>query len=139
MYWDSSIIKSIFAYLFSRSWIDRINNWNVMESGILPVAQTKYARYFFFSFYIVGVMIVNNLLVALVIDHYLEERDQKKEDEDDDVFANGKKLIFQSEDLPTKMEYGKYVARVKPKYRLTAESSKAVLNELFSQKEKQNA
>ncbi len=109
-----------------------------MESGILPVAQTNYARYFFFSFYIVGVMIVNNLLVALVIDFYLAEHDQKKED-DDDVFANGKKLIFQSEDLPTKMEYGKYVARVKPKYRLTAESSKAVLNELFSQKKKQNA
>ena len=104
-----------------------INNWNVMESGILPVSETKYSRYFFFSFYVIGVMIVNNL----VIDYFLDELDNSDE-EIDEVFTNGRQLVFQSEDLPTTRKYGKYVARVKPRYRLTAKNSKEVLKELFS-------
>ncbi len=112
-----------------------INNWNVMESGILPVSQTNYSRYFFFSFYIVGVMIVNNLVVAEIIDFFLDELDENEE-EIDEVFTSGRKLVFQSSDLPTSRQFGKYVARVRPTYRVTAKISKEILKELFSAKMK---
>jgi len=111
-----------------------INNWNVMESGIVAVAQTKVSRFFFFTFYIMGVMIVNNLVIALVIDYYLDELENGDEEEICDVFGSGRELVFDSDDLPTSKKFGKYVARLRPKYRLTAMTSKRMLKKLFSQR-----
>jgi Ion transport protein. len=110
-----------------------INNWNEMESGIVAVAQTKLSRYFFLTFYIMGVMIVNNLVIALVIDYFLDEFESDNE-EVDEVFESGRELVFDSDELPTPKEFGKYVARLNPKYRLTAMKSKKVLKQLFSQR-----
>jgi hypothetical protein len=110
-----------------------INNWNEMESGIVAVAQTKLSRYFFLTFYIMGVMIVNNLVIALVIGYFLDEFESDNE-EVDDVFESGRELVFDSDELPTSKEFGKYVARLNPKYRLTAMNSKKVLKQLFSQR-----
>jgi len=111
-----------------------INNWNVMESGIVAVAQTKVSRFFFLTFYIMGVMIVNNLVIALVIDYFHDELESGDEEEICDVFGSGRELVFDSDDLPTSKKFGKYVARLNPKYRLTAMTSKRMLKKLFSQR-----
>eukprot|EP00557_Chaetoceros_sp_GSL56_P008415 CAMPEP_0176506338 /NCGR_PEP_ID=MMETSP0200_2-20121128/16977_1 /TAXON_ID=947934 /ORGANISM="Chaetoceros sp., Strain GSL56" /LENGTH=835 /DNA_ID=CAMNT_0017905957 /DNA_START=250 /DNA_END=2757 /DNA_ORIENTATION=+ len=110
-----------------------INNWNEMESGIVAVAQTKLSRFYFLTFYIMGVMIVNNLVIALVIGYFLDEFESDN-DEVDDVFESGRELVFDSDQMPTPKEFGKYVARLNPKYRLTAMKSKKVLKQLFSQR-----
>lgn len=90
-------------------------------------------RFFFLSFYIFGVWIVNNLVIALVIGYFLEEIESKDEEEEiDDVFFSGRQLVFDSDELPTSKKFGKVVARLNPKYRLTASSSKKVLKKLFS-------
>lgn len=103
-----------------------INNWNVLESGIVAVAATKYSRYFFFTFYVVGVMLANNLVVAVVIDYFIDELDSKRSKTDE---------RFEASDIFASRKVGKYVARLKPKYRLTAQSKHDVLEELFSPKE----
>jgi hypothetical protein len=110
-----------------------INNWNEMESGIVAVAQTKLSRYFFLTFYIMGVMIANNLVIALVIGYFLDEFESESEDVDD-VFESGRELVFDSDEMPTPKEFGKYVARLNTKYRQTALKSKRVLKQLFSQR-----
>lgn len=110
-----------------------INNWNEMESGIVAVAQTKVSRFFFLTFYVMGVMIVNNLVIVLVIDYFLDELNGDDE-EICDVFVSGRELVFDSDDLPTSKRFGKHVARLNPRYRLTAMTSKKTLQTLFSQR-----
>lgn len=110
-----------------------INNWNEMESGIVAVSQTKLSRLFFLTYYFMGVMIVNNLVIALVIGYFLEEF-ESDDDEVDDVFESGRELVFDSDQMPTSKQFGKYVAHLNPKYRLTAMKSKKVLKQLFSQR-----
>lgn len=90
------------------------------------VAATKYSRYFFFTFYVVGVMLANNLVVAVVIDYFIDELDSKRSKTDE---------RFEASDIFASRKVGKYVARLKPKYRLTAQSKHDVLEELFSPKE----
>jgi len=108
-----------------------INNWNVLESGIMAICDTKYYRFYFLSFYIVGVMIVNNLVVALIIDYFLDEYGTDEEEEKAALEAEAN-LVFDSDDMPTPKKFGKYVARLNPEFRRTHRSKKKVLQKLFA-------
>lgn len=108
-----------------------INNWNVLESGIMAISDTKYYRFYFLSFYVVGVMIVNNLVVALIIDYFLDELGTEEEEEKNALEAEAN-LVFDSDDMPTPKQFGKYVARLNPEYRRTHGSKKKVLQKLFA-------
>jgi hypothetical protein len=69
----------------------------------------------------------------LVIDYFLDELNGDDE-EICDVFVSGRELVFDSDDLPTSKRFGKHVARLNPRYRLTAMTSKKTLQTLFSQR-----
>jgi len=80
-------------------------------------------------------MIANNLVFALVIDYFLDEYskdlEEQKEEEDRNVLRTGRNFIFDSNDLPTNRELGRYVAQLRPKYRQTESASKKIMRDLF--------
>jgi len=109
-----------------------INNWNVFESGIDAICETKYYRFYFLTFYIFGVMIVNNLVIALIIDYFLEEVEKDGDAEDADALDDQANLVFDSDDMPTPKAFGRYVATLKPDYHRTPLTKKTVLKKLFA-------
>jgi len=54
-----------------------INNWTIMSDGIVAVTGSKYSRFFFVVFHILGVIIVNNVVVAFVINSFITEWQQE--------------------------------------------------------------
>lgn len=110
-----------------------INNWNEMESGIVAVSQSKFPRLYFLGFYFFGVILVNNLVVALVIQYFIEEFETSKQNRIEGVFLEGNRcLIFDSNDLNSKIKFGKYIARLPPRYRLKRNLTKLMKNQLFT-------
>ncbi len=109
-----------------------INNWNVFESGIDAVCETKYYRFYFLTFYVFGVMIVNNLVIALIIDYFLEEVEKDGDADDADALDDQANLVFDSDDMPTPKAFGRYVATLKPDYHRTPLTKKTVLKKLFA-------
>jgi hypothetical protein len=90
-----------------------------MESGVVAVSQSKWPRLYFLGFYFLGVMLVNNLVVALVIQYFIEEFETSQQNADEGVFLEGDQfVIFNSDDLNSKIKFGKYIAKLPPRYRL---------------------
>lgn len=112
-----------------------INNWNEMESGIVAV-YGKTSRFFFLTFYIVGVMIVNNIVVALVVDYFLNEFKVEEDEYEEDMLVNERQIIFDADDLCTKRRFEKHVARLNSKFRYTTQASKLTLNKIFANRKK---
>lgn len=110
-----------------------INNWNEMESGIVAVSQSKLPRLFFLGFYFLGVILVNNLVVALVIQYFIEEFESSQESKTDHMLLKGDQyFIFNSDDLKSKIKFGKYIARLPPRYRFKEHRTKLMVYKLFT-------
>jgi hypothetical protein len=88
-----------------------VNNWMVFSDGFALVT-SKWARWFFVAFYIVGVLIMLNIVVAFVLDAFMaqyedaqraeEERRRAGVDDDDDKFTIGFKKASKAAGSATK-------------------------------------
>merc|ERR1719491_2345869 len=109
-----------------------------MESGILAVTKTKESRWFFFSFYVVGVILVNNLVISLSIDTFINELEDKNQNAriSNKMSFIGKRLVFNANTLTRRNDdlSGSYEAYLSTENHSSREKKK-ILADLFNDRE----
>lgn len=70
-----------------------VNNWTECEAGYEAVTQSKWVRFFFLAFHILGVVLVNNLVIAFIITSFLQQQAIFSERTDEEVVAGGEAVI----------------------------------------------
>jgi two pore calcium channel protein len=70
-----------------------INNWTECEVGYEAVTQSKWVRFYFLGFHILGVVLVNNLVIAFIITSFLQQLAIFRERTDEVVVGDGEAVI----------------------------------------------
>jgi len=95
-----------------------INNWTIMSDGIVAVTGSKYSRFFFVVFHILGVIIVNNVVVAFVINSFItewqQENSQTRSSKGGVVAGEGNAMLFDASEVTgtSTSLTGNYVVKV---------------------------
>uniref|UniRef100_A0A7R9ZM34 Ion transport domain-containing protein n=1 Tax=Craspedostauros australis TaxID=1486917 RepID=A0A7R9ZM34_9STRA len=96
-----------------------INNWQICAYGIEAAADTRWVRWYFFAFHVLGVVLINNLVQAVVINAFFQQLENRR-NSTEDVVVEGEAIIRQQTALFDATEVtgtktgasGGYVARI---------------------------
>lgn len=113
-----------------------VNNWTTAADGILAVTESKFSRFFFLGFHVVGVIVVNNLVVAFIVDSFISEWDKHNEgrhqsiDTGEALITEEAHALFDAAEITgTKTELsGGYIAKLRGSAHIASRKSTVIRN-----------
>eukprot|EP00547_Thalassionema_nitzschioides_P003031 CAMPEP_0194206606 /NCGR_PEP_ID=MMETSP0156-20130528/5581_1 /TAXON_ID=33649 /ORGANISM="Thalassionema nitzschioides, Strain L26-B" /LENGTH=818 /DNA_ID=CAMNT_0038933165 /DNA_START=52 /DNA_END=2508 /DNA_ORIENTATION=- len=80
-----------------------VNNWTECQDGFEAATQSRWNRFYFFFFHVVGVILANNLVLAFIINAFINQWDFRHEKLENSAAGNafilGRKAMFNASEV----------------------------------------